>query len=44
MTNTPITSSALCTDCLAEAEEVPASYLVDGDPVCDCHLDIRAEG
>ena len=34
----------ICVDCLAQCEEVPASYvLANGDAVCDSHLDIRAE-
>lgn len=40
-----VTDSSLCDDCLAECEEVPASYeLDDGTKVCDSHLDIRNEG
>ena len=33
-----------CVDCLAQCEEVPASYVLpNGDAVCDTHLDVRAE-
>lgn len=36
---------SLCDDCRAEAEEVPASYVLeDGTKVCDSHLDIRVQG
>lgn len=33
-----------CVDCLAQCEDVPASYVLpNGDAVCDTHLDTRAE-
>ena len=42
-TATLIPTGSLCDDCAAEAEEVPASYvLADGTKVCDSHLDIHA--
>ena len=34
----------MCVDCDASCEDIPASYiLTDGTPVCDSHLEIRAE-
>lgn len=34
----------LCFDCNRECEDVTASYILrDGTPVCDSHLEIRAE-
>lgn len=38
-------AGSLCDDCHHEAEDVPASYILeDGTFVCDSHLDIRTLG